>query len=40
MADPGGRAVYNVGLQPFACWDCGIEYPTCAMEVCCECCGL
>ena len=24
-ADPGGRAVYGVGLQPQACWDCGFE---------------
>jgi hypothetical protein len=22
-ADPGGRAVYAVGLRPNACWDCG-----------------
>jgi hypothetical protein len=24
-ADPSGRAVYGVGLRPFACWDCGFE---------------
>ena len=22
--DPRGRAVYNVGLRPLACWDCGV----------------
>jgi hypothetical protein len=25
-ADPGGCAVYGVGLPLFACWDCGFEY--------------
>ena len=24
-ADPGGRAVYDVGLWPLACWNCGFE---------------
>jgi hypothetical protein len=24
-ADPSGRTVSGVGLQPFACWDCGFE---------------
>ena len=24
-ADPSGRAVSGVGLQPLACWDCGFE---------------
>ena len=24
-ADPGGRAVYSVGLRPLACWDFGFE---------------
>jgi hypothetical protein len=24
-ADPGGRAVYGVGLRLLACWDCGFE---------------
>jgi hypothetical protein len=25
LADPSGRAVYGVGLPPFACWDCEFE---------------
>jgi hypothetical protein len=25
IANPSGRAVYGVGLRPFACWDCGFE---------------
>jgi hypothetical protein len=25
VADPSGRAVWGVGLRPFACWDCGFE---------------
>jgi hypothetical protein len=25
LADPFGRAVEGVGLQPLACWDCGFE---------------
>ena len=24
-AVPSDRAVYGVGLQPLACWDCGFE---------------
>ena len=24
-ADPSDRAVWGVGLRPFACWDCGFE---------------
>jgi hypothetical protein len=24
-ADPSVRAVYDVGLRPHACWDCGFE---------------
>jgi hypothetical protein len=24
VADPGGRAVYGVGLRPLACWDFGL----------------
>jgi len=24
-AGPSGSAVYGVGLQPLACWDCGFE---------------
>ena len=24
-ADSGGRAVYDVGLRPCACWVCGFE---------------
>jgi hypothetical protein len=24
-ADPGGRAASGVGLQKFACWNCGFE---------------
>jgi len=27
VADPGGRAIYGVGVQPLICWDCGFEYP-------------
>jgi hypothetical protein len=35
------RAVYGVGLRPFACWDCGFEsHPGAWMSVCCECCVL
>ena len=25
LAGRSGRAVYGVGLQPFTCWDCGLE---------------
>ena len=25
-ADPSGRAVLDMGLRPFACWDCGYEF--------------
>jgi hypothetical protein len=25
LADPSGRAVWGVGLQPLACWDCGFK---------------
>ena len=25
LADPSGRAVEGVGLQPLSCWDCGFE---------------
>ena len=25
VADPSGRAVQDVGLRAFACWDCGFE---------------
>ena len=25
LADPSGRVVQGVGLQPLACWDCGFE---------------
>jgi hypothetical protein len=32
-ADPGGRAVYGVGLRPFACWDCVFESRW-GMDVC------
>ena len=24
-ADSGGRAIYGLGLRPFACWDYGLE---------------
>jgi hypothetical protein len=24
-ADPGGRAVYGVGLRPIGCWNCGFK---------------
>jgi len=27
LSDPRGRAFSGVGLQPFACWDCGFESP-------------
>jgi len=39
---PGGRAFYGVGLQPFACWDCGFESGrehgcvSLAIVVCCQ----
>ena len=36
MADPGGRAVYSVGLQPSLVGIAGSN-PACAMDVCCEC---
>jgi hypothetical protein len=26
LADPGGRAVYGIGLQPLNCWSPGIEF--------------
>jgi len=25
FAGPSRRAIYGVGLQPLACWDCGFE---------------
>jgi hypothetical protein len=25
--DPGGSAVWGVGLRPPACWDCAFEFP-------------
>ena len=25
LTDPNGRAVYEVGLWPLNCWDCGFE---------------
>ena len=25
VADPGGHAVWGVGLRPLACWDCGFK---------------
>ena len=25
MADTVGRAIYNLGLRPLTCWDCGFE---------------
>jgi hypothetical protein len=25
-ADPSGHAVESVGLQPLACWDCGVGF--------------
>jgi hypothetical protein len=25
IADPGGPAVWSMGLRPLACWDCGFE---------------
>ena len=42
-AGPSGRAVYGVGLQPLAYWDCGFESHGGAwawMFVCCECCVM
>ena len=26
LADPGGCAVYGVGLKPLDCWDLGFEF--------------
>jgi hypothetical protein len=40
--DPGGLAVYRVGLRMLACWDCGIEsrrgngYLSLVNVVCCQ----
>jgi hypothetical protein len=34
---PSGRAVYDVGLRPLACWGCGFESQR---GKCCECCVL
>jgi hypothetical protein len=42
-ADPGGRAVYGVGLRPLACWDCGFEFRrghTCLSLVSVVCCQV
>jgi len=41
-ADPDGRAVKGVGLEPLACWECGFElrrmheYLSVVSLVCCE----
>lgn len=39
FADPGGRAVEDVGLRPLNCWDCGFESRLghgCLSVVCCQ----
>ena len=42
QADPSGRAVLGVGLQPLACWNCGFQsrrghgFLSLVRDVCCQ----
>jgi hypothetical protein len=41
QADPGGRAVFGLGLRWLACWDCGFDSHLGSwMSVFCVCCEL
>jgi hypothetical protein len=40
LANPSCRAVWGVGLRPFACWDCGFESSRGHGCLSCECCVL
>jgi len=40
LTKPSTRVVYGVGLRPFACWDCGLEFRKGLLSVVSLCVGL